>query len=203
MTNDSSISRIADIIGTDTQIALVNIGSIQHIILARALYDLGYDAHALDSNIVAMSHPDGMTALETKSVSCHLTSNPYIYKEREEEDLYELTELADTWSKDNSFIVGVASENLYIENQDLYLALCDAVDEAIVFINSDMEGAAKITCEYNGNSEEDELKYLQAGSYTIETKGVFELAVFMKEAEFIEEAPESFSDLVFDNVAGD
>ena len=203
MTNDDSIKGIADIVGSDKQIALVNIGSIQHIILAKTLDALGYDAHALDSNIVAMSHPDGMTALETGNVPCHLTSNPYIYKEREEENLHELTELSATWSKENSFIVGVASENLYDENQELYLALCDAVEEAIAFINNNMEEAAKITCEYNGNSEEDELKYLQVGKYTTETKGIFELATFMKEADFIEEAPAAYSGLVFDNVTGD
>lgn len=203
MTNDDSIKKMADLIGTDKQIALVNIGSIQHIILAKTLDDLGYDAHALDANIVAMSHPDGMTALETGNVPCHLTSNPYIYKEREEENLQELTEVSTAWSKENSFIVGVASENLYEENQELYQALCDAVEEAIAFINNHMDEAAKITCEYDGNSEAEELKYLQVGNYTTETKGIYELATFMKEANFVEEIPASYSGLVFDNVTGD
>ena len=79
MAHDESIKELKDLIGSSHQIALVNIGSIQHIILAKALVDNGYDAHALDSNIVAMKHPDGMNSVETNSISCHLTTNPYIY----------------------------------------------------------------------------------------------------------------------------
>lgn len=203
MTNDKAITSFDDLIGSDEQIALVNVGSIQHIILAKALADSGYDPHELDSSIVAMKHPDGMTALETGNIACHLTSSPYIYQEREEDNLYELDAINKAWPKENSFIVGVASEKLYDDNQELYLALCDAISESINYINDNMEEAAKITCEYNGNSLEDELKYLQAGIYTAQTKGVFELATFMAEADFIDSKPESYSDLTFDNVTGD
>ena len=44
MSNDPSIKSVKDLIGTKKQIALVNIGSIQHIILAKALADHGMDA---------------------------------------------------------------------------------------------------------------------------------------------------------------
>lgn len=203
MTNDDSINSIEDLIDSPNQVALVNIGSIQHIILAKTLAALGFEPHALDANIVAMKHPDGMTSLETGNVSCHLTTNPYIYSEREEADLHELTEVANTWSKEDSFIVGVAAETLYDEDPELYAALCEAVRNAIDYINNNMEDAAKITCDYNGNSEEDELKYMQVGKYTVETKGIYELAVFMADAEFIETVPASYSELVFDNVVGD
>lgn len=203
MTNNADINSLEDLIDSEHQIALVNIGSIQHIILAKSLADNGYDAHALDSNIVAMKHPDGMSSLESNSIACHLTSNPYIYKERENDALHELTEVKDAWSADNSFIVGVAAQSLHDENPDLYKALCTAISEAIDSINSDFEGTAKITCEYDGNTPEDELTYLKAGSYRTETKGIFELAQFMKENAFIENGFESYSDLVFDNVTGD
>ncbi len=203
MTNNADISSLGDLIDSQHQIALVNIGSIQHIILAQALDQNGYDPHALDSNIVAMKHPDGMSSLESNSIACHLTSNPYIYKERENDALHELDEVKNAWSTDNSFIVGVASQSLYDENPELYKALCTAISEAIDSINSDVEGTAKITCEYDGNSPEDELTYLKAGSYRKETKGIYELAQFMSENAFIENGFESYSDLVFDNVKGD
>lgn len=203
MTNDKSISSFDDLIGSDHQIALVNVGSIQHIILAKALSDSGYDPHELDSNIVAMKHPDGMTALETGNIACHLTSSPYIYQEREENNLYEINAINKAWPKENSFIVGVASEKLYDDDQELYLALCDAINESINYINDHTEDAAKVTCEYNGNTAEDELKYLQAGTYTVQTKGIFELATFMADANFIDAKPESYADLTFNNVVGD
>lgn len=203
MTNDEGINSISDLVGSSDQIALVNIGSIQHIILAKTLEEQGVDPHALDSNIVAMKHPDGMTALESKNVACQLTTSPYLYQEREEEGLHELSEVADTWKKDDSFVVGVASEELYKEDPDLYQALCDAMTEAVAYVNDNMEETAKLTSVYDGTDEADEFGYLQTGTYNTETKGVLELAEFMAKNGFIEKAPASYSDLVFDNVNGD
>lgn len=202
MTSDENIKSFADLIGSSNQIALVNIGSIQHIMLGMALEKAGHDPHALDSNIVAMAHPDGMTALESGSVPCHLTSNPYIFKERENEKFHEIDDVAQIWGIEDSFIVGVASEKLHDENPKLYQALCDAVKEAVNFINDDMEEAAKITCEFDGNSAEEELAYLQKSKYMVETNRLFEMASFMARTEFIDTAPASYEDLVFDNVSG-
>lgn len=202
MTNDPNINSFDDIIGSSNQIALVNIGSIQHVMLALALDNAGYDPHALDSNIVAMAHPDGMAALESGNISCHLTSNPYIFKEREEENLHEITDVNEAWGVDKSFIVGVASEVIHNDNPELYKALCDAVAEAIDFLNNSPEEAAEITCEFDGNTVEEELNYIQKSKYTTETSGVFELAEFMGRTKFIDEAPESYEDLVYDNVSG-
>ena len=203
MTNDENIKSFDDLIGSSNQIALVNIGSIQHIILGLALENAGKDPHALDSNLVAMAHPDGMAALESGNVSCHLTSSPYIFQEREESNLHEITDVTEVWGKDDSFIVGVASVKLHDENPQLYQALCDAVKQAVDFINDSPEEAAKITCEFDGNSEEEELAYINKSKYSIETSRIFELASFMGRTEFIDNAPESYEDLVFDNVTGD
>lgn len=202
MTNDSSITSFDDVIGSEHQIALVNVGSIQHIILAKALHDNGYDAHALDSNLVVMKHPDGMAALESGSVACHVTSSPYIYMEREKDNLYELEEVTKAWTKDNSFIIGVASESLYDNNKEVYDALSQGISDSIDYLNENTEETAALTCEFNGNTVEDELRYLQQGKYTTETSGIYELATFMKENGFIEELPASYSDFVFDNVTG-
>jgi NitT/TauT family transport system substrate-binding protein len=203
MTNDENIKSLGDLIGSSNQIALVNIGSIQHILLAKALSENGFDAHALDANIVAMKHPDGMTALQTGAVSCHLTSSPYIFTEREQDDLTELTEVSETWTSEDSFIVGVASEKLHDENPDLYAALCAGISAAIDFVNASPEDTAALTCEYDGNSAEDELEYLGLGTYSAATSGVLELAQFMGENGFIDAAPASIDELVFDGVEGD
>ncbi len=202
MTNDANIKSFDDLIGSSNQIALVNIGSIQHILLAMALENAGYDPHALDANIVAMAHPDGMAALESGNASCHLTSNPYIFKERQEENLHEIMDVTQAWGIDDSFIVGVASETMHDNDPDLYQALCSAIEKAVNYINDNQEEAAKITCEFDGNSEQEELEYIQKSKYTIETSNLFELASFMARTEFIESAPESYEALVFDNVSG-
>ena len=50
---------------------------------------------------------------------------------------------------------------------------------------------------------EDELFYLGKGVYKTQTSGIMEMAEFMGRTGFIENAPEAFTDLVFDNVEGD
>lgn len=203
MTNDSEIKSLKDLVGSNKQIAMVNLGSIQHIIMAMALDNAGLDAHALDENIVAMPHPDGMTALESGSVSCHLTSNPYIYQERESGKYTELTEVGAARSKDASFIVGVASQKLHDESPELYEAMCEAFASAQDMLTNDVEAAAEICAEFDGFSIEDEIKYLKVGSYKPETSQLYKMAEFMEKAKFIDKAPASYEDLVFDNVTGD
>lgn len=203
MSNDDSVNSLKDLTGSDKQIALVNTGSFQHILLAKALTENGFDAHELDSNIVAMKHPDGMAALESGSVSCHLTSSPYIFKERENSSLHELTEIANAYPRDNSFIIGIASEDLKNTKPEVYNALCKGIEEGIDLINSDPEKAASITYEYNGNEKDEELEYLKSGAYSSKTTGLYELAEFMYKNGFIENDPVSYENLVFDNVSGD
>ncbi len=201
-TNDDSIQSLSDLVGSDKQIALVNIGSIQHIVLAKALVENGFGAHDLDANIVAMKHPDGKTALESGSVSCHLTSSPYIFAERDNEELHELKEVANAYTVDYSFIVGIAAEELHDSKPAVYQALCDGISAGMDLINSDPEAAAAITCELDGNTPEVELDYMKRGTYSPETNRLFEVATFMFENQFIENDPVSYENLVFDNVKG-
>lgn len=202
MTNREEITTFEDLIQSEHQVALVNIGSIQHIILAKALARAGYDAHALDANLVAMKHPDGMSALLTGSIACHLTTNPYLYREKEDSTLHEIEGIDEVWTKENSFIVGIASNELYQQEPELYTALCSAVEEAVNLIHTDLEKAAEITHSYNGNDLEDEIMYLKKGSYSIETVGIFELSQFMAEAGFINQKLDRYEELVFGNVKG-
>lgn len=203
MTSDESINSLEDIVGSDKQIALVNIGSIQHIILAKCLSDNGFDAHALDANLVAMKHPDGMNALLTGSLPLHLTTNPYIYRERETEGLHEIEALKEAWPGDNSFIVGVAAIDLHDNRPEIYKALCDGLSAAIEYVNGNIEATAAVTSQYDGNAVEDEIRYLGMGSYSAATHGVETMARFMYDNAFIEADPGVYADLVFDNVQGD
>ncbi len=200
-TSDAGITSIKDLVGSDKQIALVNIGSIQHIILAKALADNGLDPHALDSNIVAMKHPDGMAALQSGSIPCHLTSSPYIFTERADSSLHEIEEVTKAWTKDDSFIVGVASSKLH-EDAALYQALCDAIAESQEFITANPDEAAAILCEFDGNTAEVEADYLKKGTYSSKTNNLFEMAKFMSENGFIDKSIDSYETLVYDNVEG-
>ncbi|MCF0143455.1 MAG: ABC transporter substrate-binding protein [Parasporobacterium sp.] len=203
VTNDPDINSLADFKEGD-QIALVNIGSIQHILLAMAAKaELG-DAHALDGNILAMSHPDGKTALETGSVKGHLTSAPYIYMEGENPDLHTVTDLSDVWPQGTSFIVGVASTEFAENNIAEYDAVIRAMKEAMDMLANDKETCAEILCQAEGVTKEQMLEWLndEYCVYSMESKGVLNTAKFMYEEGFIEKEITSFSELAFDNVEG-
>lgn len=203
MSNDPDVNSLEDLIGSDKQIALVNIGSIQHIILAEALAAGGQDPHALDANIVAMKHPDGMAALQSGAIAAHLTSNPYLFEEQEDSSLHQVDDLSDVWTNENTFLVGICSEKLHDENADLYSALVKGIQEGQEMIGSSAEDAAKITAQYDGNDEKTEADFLKKGTYNTETKGIADLAKFMYENGFIDTDPGTYEDLVFDNVSGD
>lgn len=204
MTNDPNIKTLKDI-GEKDQIALVNIGSIQHILLAMAAKEQLGDAHALDNNIAAMAHPDGMTALLNGSVKCQLTTSPFVFKEAKEEGISEVDAIESVWPEGNSFIVAVASTDLHDNNPALYDAVLAAFDDAIAFMNDDPEAAAEMLC---ADEDVDAATYLEwlndpACSYSTNLTGVSTMAKFMTEEGFLEDVQfDDISQLVYEGVEG-
>lgn len=196
MSNDPNIRTLSDIKEGDI-IALVNTGSIQHILLAMTAEKVLGDPHALDNNIQKMSHAEGMAALESGTVTLHLTSSPFIYQERENPNYYELKELGEVWPSGNSFLVAMASDSL-AENKELYEAVKKAFAEAIDFINNNRDATIEIEAEYLALAPEQVRGYLEQPDCQFfgEGRGIQEMADFMFRAGFIEK--EVFeSDLFF------
>ena len=185
MSNDKTISSIKDIASED-KIALVNTGSIQHILLSMAAEKVLGDAHALDNNIQAMSHAEGMAALESGTVSLHLTSSPFIYQERMNENYVELEEISQVWPSGNTFLVAMASTNLS-KNEKLFNAVSTAFAEAIAFINTNIDEVVQIESQYLGLDLETVDSYLSEEDcqYASELKGADTMADFMYSAGFI------------------
>lgn len=199
--NDPSIKSLKDIKDTD-KIALVNTGSIQHILLSMAAENVLGDAHALDNNIQAMSHAEGMAALESGTVTLHLTSSPFIYQERVNEKFNELTEIGEVWPSGNSFLLAMASTKL-AEDEKLFSAVTAAFDEAIKFINENKEEAAQIETEYLGLDLETVKSYLNEKDcqYFAELRGAEKIADFMFSAGFITKEVK-MDDFKYENVKG-
>ena len=185
MSNDKDIASLVDITSED-KIALVNTGSIQHILLSMAAEKALGDAHALDNNIQAMSHAEGMAALESGTVTLHLTSSPFIYQERENENYTELGEISEVWPSGSSFLVAMASEKLS-QNEKLFAAVSAAFSEAIEFINTNKAETAEIESEYLGLDLETVNSYLSEEDcqYFSELSNADKMADFMFSAGFI------------------
>ena len=201
MTNDSSIKTLKDI--GDTQIALVNIGSIQHILLAMAAEKELGDAHALDNNIVKMSHAEGFAALEAGTYKLHLTSSPFINRERENDKFTEIKAVNEIWPDGNTFLVALASEKLQKDNPELFDVIQESFAQAISFINDNEDEAAEIIAGYLSQDKETTLADLrdETSMFFGELKNVTQMADFMYRAKFIDKEV-SFNDLIFDGVKG-
>lgn len=186
MSRDPEITSLKDITSND-KIALVSTGSIQHILLAMAAEKALGDAHSLDNNIQGMSHAEGMAALESGTVQLHLTSSPFIYQERENENYTELSELSEVWPSGNSFLVAMASSALS-ENEKLFEAVSKSFEEAIAFINENSDEAAQIETEYLGLDLDTVKSYLEEDDcqFFSELRGAEDMASFMFRAGFIE-----------------
>ena len=202
MTNDPSIKTLKDI--GDNQIALVNIGSIQHILLAMAAEKELGDPHALDNNIVKMSHAEGFAALEAGTYKLHLTSSPFINRERENDKFTEIKAVNEIWPDGNTFLVALASTKIGEDNPELFKAVQEAFEEAIDFINSDEEQAAQLVATYLGQDAQTTLKDLQDETSVFfgELKGATQMADFMYRAGFIKKEV-TFEDFTYEGVKGD
>lgn len=188
MSNDPAISTLSAIKLTD-KIALVSAGSIQHILLGMAAEKTLGDAHALDNNIQRMSHAEGMAALESGTVKLHLTSSPFIYKERGNSRYVELPEIREAWPGGNTFLVAMASEAL-AKDEKLAAAVSKSFSEASDFINKKPEETVKIEAKYLGLDEAAVSGYLKEPDcqFFSEVRGMKTMAAFMLRAGFIEKA---------------
>lgn len=201
MSNDPSIKTLSDITSED-KIALVNTGSFQHLLLAMgAEKELG-DAHALDNNIQAMSHAEGMAALESGTVTLHLTSSPFIYQERENEAYNELSVINEVWPSGNSFLVAMASTEIANDSK-LYNAISASFVEAIDFINNNQEETVEIESKYLDLDADTVLSYLNEDDcqYFSNIRGVESMMSFMYKAGFIENEV-TIDEFIFEGVEG-
>ena len=201
MSGDPAVTSLKDITPAN-KIALVNTGSIQHILLGMAAEKTLGDAHALDNSIQPMSHAEGMAALESGTVDLHLTSSPFIYQERDSGKYTELPELAQVWPSGNSFLVAMASARL-AEDAPLFEAVRKAFADAIAFINDHPAETAQIEAQYLGLELATVEGYLaqEDCAFFPELRGAQTMADFMYRAGFIEK-PVTMADFKYDGVDG-
>ncbi len=201
VTSDPALKQLSDFIASNSQIATVNLGSFQHILLSMALDKAGIDPHSLDSRIVGMSHPDGYLAITSGQIPAHLTTPPYVYQELDQPGIHEITEVAKAWPKDKSHLVGVASEGLH-QDTELYNAVTMGISMSQDLIKNDLARATAIMGKYVKLPNEKLSEYLSRCDYSNDLSGLQFLAEFMLKNGFMSESL-GYPDLVFENVKGD
>jgi len=186
----------------DGSIAMPAPDSIQSVVLRKGAQERLGDATALDSNIVSLSHPDGLQALLSGQIAGHLTSPPFQFQEQDEgaRAILKSFDLFGPHTFNSVFV----RQDYHDDNPEAMEALYSNIQEATELIQNDPDQAAEILSEESGGevSAEEFRRFITEDgvAYTTEPKAFIEFAEFMQEIGLIDEAPESQEELVYDNL---
>ena len=178
-----------DDIGSEDRIALPQPGSIQHILLSMAAERRFGNPERFDSQLVTLSHPDGMQALLAgREITAHFTSPPFLFEELEQEGARLILTGEEAFQGDFSFIIGAARRGFLSENRETVEALIESIEEAIALIREDSAAAADMAAEAYGITQETLRFYMEYPGmiFSTEVKGVEKFISFMKKSGYIE-----------------
>jgi NitT/TauT family transport system substrate-binding protein len=143
VTKDPDLTSLSQLT-PEHRIMLPQPGSVQHILLSMAAEKDLKDPKAFDKQLIAMSHPDAMTAmLSGPETQLHFTSPPYLDQELAQEGFHPLVDAETIMGGPFTFIVGICPQRVY-DNTQLYNAFKSALRRAVTFMNTDREEAAEI-----------------------------------------------------------
>jgi NitT/TauT family transport system substrate-binding protein len=185
----SSISGLRDF-GVSDKIAIPGPGANQHISLSMVCENVFGDAHALDTALVTMSHPDGAIAMINGSIAGHFTSLPYLAQENNAGFKTILTGV-EAFGGDYATIICYSSKKLLDENPPAAAGVIAGLSEAMNLINRRDPEVIKIIAEVEKISEQEALAYLdwQDTNYTTTLYGVEGFADFMYREGYISRKP--------------
>ena len=186
------------------KIALPSPGSIQHILLAMAAQKELGDAKALDNNLLAMTHPDGASALMNEvEIDLHFTSPPYIFFELNSPNIHQVIDAeADSFGEPFTFLVSVATEQFAKRNPELFQAVFKAHEDAIQWLENNTEEAAALLSEELNTEVDEIIKQLQwpGVTYDINPTGMLKFLDFMKSQGYVERTTSDINNLIWDTL---
>ncbi len=188
VTKDPSIQSLADLTHQH-KIILPQPGSIQHILLQMASKDQLGDAKAFDDQIIALAHPDGVTAFTAgDSTQLHFTTPPYLQEDLKNQNARELIDGEACFGDAFTFIVGICQEPLY-EDRQVYDAIKKALEDSIDYMAENQEETIKILAEVYEYTPEalNTFLYEDQMTFTTEVNGIDRFVEFMAETGAIKE----------------
>jgi NitT/TauT family transport system substrate-binding protein len=201
-TLDDGVETLADF-GEDDRIAVSTLGSIEHVLLSMVSEKELDDAAALNDNIMTMGHQEAsVSMMEQLDITAHFSPPPHNFNESKISGIRTVMDGAGAFGADFSFLVVVASNELYENNPSAYAALVMAIAEATEFIHENPEEAATILAPSLGLAEVTVLEYLTwpGMNYVTTPLGLMGFSDFMLKTGVITKAPESMRDIAFSNV---
>ncbi|WP_375001560.1 ABC transporter substrate-binding protein [Aeromicrobium sp. CTD01-1L150] len=201
MTMDPGIRSLEQLQG-DGSIAMPGPDSIQSIVLRKAAQDELGDPRALDSQIIAMGHPDGMQALIAGQLDAHLTAPPFQQQEAGQ-GAHALVDSYDVFDGPHTFNGVYAMEDFVECNPDVAPALIEALEAANEEIATDPDSAAGKLTGAIGDMDAAEISAeltTEGTEFTTGPIGLGLFASFMEETGLIRERLTT-EDLFFENDA--
>ena len=179
---DESIQSLDDV-DSKTRIILPQPGSIQHILLAMYSQSKYGDAKKFDNLLVAMSHPDGVSAISAdKDNQLHFTTPPFMQKELDMDGGHTVLDAQTCFGGEFTFIVGICPQRVY-DDRKAYEAFIAALERSMEFMDKNPEEARSILASAYEYSREDLNRYLSDPQmkFTSSVKGADRFIKFMYE----------------------
>ncbi len=202
VTNNPQIKSLKDF-KPDDKIAVPSPGSVQHILLAMAAEKELGSPNALDTNIMAMPHPDALAALiSKKGLTAHFTTPPYLFEELSQPGFHLVISDKSIFGRPFSFNVGVASKKFHDQKPLQYLAFVKTINYSFSWLNGNMEAAANLLAPEFKLTPQKTLQYLKwpGMDYTTKPYGLMEFAYFMKKAGFLKKIPQDPTEIIWENL---
>lgn len=162
----------------DDRIAILSPGSTQHILLCMAAEKTFGDPNYFDRQIVSMSHPDAMDALMADTeIVAHFATPPYLQEELKA-GMHIIVTGEELMGGPFTFITGVVLNKFYDENPEYYNAIIKCLNEAMDYINNNMEEACKILAPIYNITEKELMNQMTYGGtiYSSDLVGLDKLA---------------------------
>ncbi|MZQ98050.1 MAG: ABC transporter substrate-binding protein [Acidaminobacter sp.] len=195
VTKDPDLTSLSQLT-SEHRIMLPQPGSVQHILLSMAAEKELKDPKAFDNQLIAMAHPDAMTAmLSGPKTQLHFTSPPYLEQELALEDFRPLVDAETIMGGPFTFIVGICPQRVHDDTR-LYNAFESALLRAVTFMNTHPEEAAEIlSAAYDYSAAELDL-HLSNGQlrFDSEVRGLETFHEFMYRTGMIKN-PQNLEDL--------
>lgn len=193
---DPAIQSVKDL-KPGMKVASPAIDSIQAVAFRKAVKDQFGDAHKLDSDLVSMSHPDGLQNLLSGSIQAHYTSPPFQFQEVDK-GAHTIARSYDAMGV-STFNSVFTSKKLYDQYPQFLEKFYGYLGRADQLIKSDPAQAAALVAAADGKPDlaAQYKDWMTRPNVTYDPKpqGFLKYAAFMKEIGFIPKTPGSIKDL--------
>ena len=186
-------------IKTGMQIGMPAPDSIEAVVLRKAAEEQLGNAHALDTNIVAIPHPEGLAALVNGQLAAHLTSAPFEFEEvaRGAHVILDSNSLFGN----TTFVAAVMPSTFYDQYPAFAANFREYIQRAIKLIQTNPDLAARYVAQAenkpNMTGQFKAWMTHKGVTYTARPSGFLKISAFMEHIGMISKAPTNTAAIEF------